>query len=68
MLTRVGARQRSERTMPTYDYQCQACGKRFHEQLTVVRHEKHQAQCPKCGSKRVRQQLESFFAITAKKS
>lgn len=54
--------------MPTYEYACQGCGKHFRVHLTVARHEKQPAKCPKCGSKRVQQRVESFFAITSKKS
>lgn len=54
--------------MPTYDYVCKDCKKKFTLILTVAEHEKAQQVCPKCKSKNVEQQLASFFAVTSKKS
>ena len=54
--------------MPTYDYACVPCGKKFSVHLTISDHDKNKAKCPKCGSKKLQQRVEGFFAITAKKS
>jgi putative FmdB family regulatory protein len=54
--------------MPTYDYVCLACNKKFSERMTIADHGKRKAKCPKCGGKKLRQRVEAFFAITAKKS
>jgi putative FmdB family regulatory protein len=58
----------SERPMPTYDYRCQNCGKRFSVVQRISQHTGRAPGCPKCRSRRVRQELGSFFAKTTKKS
>ncbi len=54
--------------MPTYEYECLKCKKIFSVVLSVSEHEKEKPKCPKCGSKQVEQLVETFFAITSKKS
>jgi putative FmdB family regulatory protein len=54
--------------MPVYDYKCVDCKKKFTLTLTVSEHDKVKVKCPKCGSKKVEQQMASFFAVTSKKS
>jgi putative FmdB family regulatory protein len=54
--------------MPTYEYKCEKCRKAFHVTMTIGAHDKKRPECPKCGSRRVSQQLASFFAVTSKKS
>ena len=54
--------------MPTYDYSCLSCGKEFSVHITISDRDRHRAKCPKCGSKKLQQQVAGFFAITAKKS
>ena len=54
--------------MPTYEYRCAKCGKKFERHENVKEHEKHHARCPKCGSKRVAQVFSAFYAKTSKKS
>jgi putative FmdB family regulatory protein len=54
--------------MPTYDYLCLDCGKKFSAHVTIGEHEKHKPTCPKCASRKLQQRVEAFFAITAKKS
>jgi putative FmdB family regulatory protein len=54
--------------MPTYSYRCQACRKSFSLQMTIAKHDKTRIKCPKCGSRKTRQKIESFGAITSKKS
>jgi putative FmdB family regulatory protein len=39
--------------MPTYQYRCEKCGKRFERTETITEHEAVKPQCPKCGSKKV---------------
>ncbi|PYV85576.1 MAG: zinc ribbon domain-containing protein [Acidobacteria bacterium] len=53
--------------MPVYDYKCMGCKKKFTLTLSVAEHDK-KIKCPKCGSKKVEQQMASFFAVTSKKS
>jgi putative FmdB family regulatory protein len=54
--------------MPTYEFVCQKCKKRFSETMTISEYEKKKKRCPKCKSTRVQQQITSFQAITSKKS
>ena len=54
--------------MPTYEFECQECKKRFDLTMTVSEHEKRKVTCPKCGSKNVKQTVSSFQTITSKKS
>jgi len=54
--------------MPTYDYSCLSCGKKFSVHMNIAAHDKRKTKCPKCGSKKLQQQVAGFFAITAKKS
>ena len=54
--------------MPTYDYRCAKCGRRFHVAMPIAEHGRKKVRCPKCASAKVVQQLNSFFAQTSKKS
>jgi len=54
--------------MPTYDYECKKCGKKFSQMKTIREHEKKKTRCPKCASADVGQLVEEFFAVTSKKS
>ena len=54
--------------MPTYEYLCKECKKTFTLILTVAEHDRNQAVCPKCKSKKTEQQFAAFFAVTSKKS
>jgi putative FmdB family regulatory protein len=54
--------------MPTYEYKCLACNKKFSLVLTVEQHEKKKVKCPSCQSSKVEQQIAAFFAVTSKKS
>ena len=54
--------------MPTYEFKCKACGKRFSEVMTIARRGKFRAKCPKCKSGKVEQIASGFFVQTAKKS
>ena len=39
--------------MPTYQYRCEKCGKKFEHIETISEHEATKPKCPKCGSKKV---------------
>jgi putative FmdB family regulatory protein len=54
--------------MPTYEYRCDNCGRRFSRVEPISRHGKKRPKCPKCNSTKVVQVFSSFFAQTAKKS
>jgi putative FmdB family regulatory protein len=54
--------------MPSYEYICKECKKRFTLILSMAEYEKKRPACPKCKSKKVEQVPAAFFAVTAKKS
>ena len=55
--------------MPTYEYRCGKCGRRFEIVMTIAQHEKHpKPSCSKCGSRKVQQLPAQFQVVTAKKT
>jgi len=54
--------------MPVYDFRCAKCSKKFSVTLTIAEYEKKKIKCPKCGSRKVEQQVAAFYAVTSKKS
>ncbi len=54
--------------MPTYEYRCEKCGKRFERVEHVAEHEKVKSRCPKCGSEKLEHIFSAFFVKTSKKS
>lgn len=54
--------------MPTYEYSCKKCGKKFAQVLTISEHSRKKVHCPKCSSKQVAQRIQGFFATTSRKS
>jgi putative FmdB family regulatory protein len=54
--------------MPTYDYTCQKCKKKFTLNMTIGEHDKKRVKCPRCSSQAVKQSVQAFFATTSKKS
>jgi len=54
--------------MPSYEYICKKCHKKFTKVMTISEHDSKRVRCPKCSSVRVEQQYFSFFAVTSKKS
>jgi putative FmdB family regulatory protein len=54
--------------MPSYEYICKECKKRFTLILSMAEYEKKRPACPKCKSRKVEQVPAAFFAVTAKKS
>ena len=54
--------------MPSYEYVCQECRKKFTLVMSITEHSRKKPACPKCKSKKVRQQISGFTAITSKKS
>jgi len=59
---------RLKHLMPMYDYKCLECGKESLVVLTLKEHERGEATCPACGSKKMQQLYTSFIAHTTKKS
>ena len=54
--------------MPTYEFICEKCKKRFALTMKISEYEKKKYRCPKCKSKKVKQQITSFQTITSSKS
>ena len=54
--------------MPTYDYRCDKCGKRFTVVQRISEHSGRAPACPKCKSRGTRQLPSAFYAKTIKKS
>jgi putative FmdB family regulatory protein len=54
--------------MPTYEYVCGECGKKFSLALTFSEHDKSRVVCPKCKSGKVAQRFSSVFTKTSRKS
>ncbi len=54
--------------MPTYEYRCEKCRKKFTLTMGIKEHDSKKTKCPKCGSAKVTQLITSFFAQTSKKS
>lgn len=54
--------------MPTYEYLCEACRKKFSVIQSFSEHEKAKVACPKCKSKKVKQQISTFTTKTSRKS
>lgn len=54
--------------MPTYEYTCNACGKKFALTMSFSEHEAKRISCPKCRSRKVAQRFTSVYTQTSKKS
>jgi putative FmdB family regulatory protein len=54
--------------MPTYEFECENCKKRFTLTLSISDYEKKKRECPKCKSRKVKQRISSFQTVTSKKS
>jgi putative FmdB family regulatory protein len=54
--------------VPTYEYQCEKCRKRFTIVEHISAHTRRSPTCPKCRSRATRQLLTPFYAKTVKKS
>lgn len=54
--------------MPTYDFKCDKCNKKFTLNLSISEYDKTKFRCPKCKSTRVKQQITAFQTVTSKKS
>jgi len=54
--------------MPTYDYECQDCKKKFTKILSISDHGKGHIICPKCKSPKVKQSISAFTTKTSRKS
>jgi putative FmdB family regulatory protein len=54
--------------MPTYEYECQNCKKKFTVIQSISEHEKTKSSCPKCKSAKVKQSISTFTTKTSRKS
>ena len=54
--------------MPTYDFRCEKCNKKFTLVLTISEYEETKHRCPKCKSTRIKQLITPFEVVTSKKS
>jgi len=54
--------------MPTYEYLCPKCNKKFTVILSIKDHDARKAKCPKCGGKQLQQLITSFQTKTSRKS
>jgi putative FmdB family regulatory protein len=54
--------------MPTYEYLCSKCEKKFTVILSIKDHDAGKAKCPKCGGKKLEQLITSFQTKTSRKS
>lgn len=54
--------------MPTYEYECEQCGKRFAKIEPISRHTGRAPKCPRCRSLKTHQVTSPFFAKTVRKS
>jgi putative FmdB family regulatory protein len=57
--------------MPTYEFQCEKCRKRFELAYSITEYErqaKKKIKCPKCASIKVVRRISTFEVKTSKKS
>jgi putative FmdB family regulatory protein len=54
--------------MPTYEYECLDCKKKFSVILSISEHEKTKVSCPKCKGKKIQQSISLFMTKTSRKS
>ncbi len=55
--------------MPTYEYRCTKCGRKYEVFMTFAEHEKQpKTKCPKCMTKDVEQLPAQFQVVTSKKT
>jgi putative FmdB family regulatory protein len=54
--------------MPSYEFQCGKCNRKYSMSLSVKQREEGKYKCPKCGSRKSQPVFGNFYAKTAKKS
>ena len=52
--------------MPVYQFRCEKCNKKFDVKATIAEYEEKNFKCPKCNSKKVKQELTVFNPSTSK--
>lgn len=54
--------------MPTYDFRCGGCGKKFSLTMSISERGRKRIKCPKCGGAKAEAVFSNFFAKTSRKS
>jgi putative FmdB family regulatory protein len=54
--------------MPTYEYECRDCNKKFALAQRISEHGTTKVACPKCKSAKVKQNISAFITKTSRKS
>jgi putative FmdB family regulatory protein len=54
--------------MPTYDFRCGQCRKKYTLTMSIAERGHKRIKCPKCGSSKAEAVFTSFFAKTSRKS
>ena len=54
--------------MPSYDYRCPKCNKKFTTILSIGNHDAGKVKCPNCGERKVQQLITAFLVKTSRKS
>jgi putative FmdB family regulatory protein len=67
-LTHVSGRNTLRPHMPTYEYRCTKCRKRFSQNEGIAQHGRRRPPCPYCKSRAVEQVFAPFFPKTVRKS
>jgi putative FmdB family regulatory protein len=57
-----------EEMMPTYDFKCPGCRKKFTLIMGIKERESKRLKCPKCGAGKPEPVFSTFFAKTSRKS
>ena len=53
--------------MPTYDFRCGNCKKKYSMAMTISERGRKRIKCPKCGSSKAEAVFSPFFAKTTRK-
>ena len=64
----VEGKDEKEGAMPTYEFVCGNCRKKFSVTMTFSERDKGRIVCPKCKSPKVEQQFSTVFTKTSRKS
>jgi putative FmdB family regulatory protein len=53
--------------MPSYEYKCTKCNKKFTAIFSIGEHDAGKVKCPKCGGKKLEQLITAFQVKTSRK-
>lgn len=54
--------------MPTYEFECKTCGKKFTMMESIAAHDSHRETCPACGGMKIDNLISAACVQTEKKS